>query len=638
MALETILTPTSFTSTTVSLPTSAGTLTGYGYSQYGAFSLVPGQKYKVVWNGTDWPVTAMDASSLIPGAVAMGNMKLFNPPGTGEPFLIGEIDGLLMILCIDAEGPDTYTVTIYAEVEDADKPSFEIVLKDRDGTDVVHPATVVRLKTNDGAIRKFVNEDSVPVPVEKLGVVADFSGGDMEIVPDSGNVFSRVTIARPDDLKPENIAKGVNIGGIVGSLAGGKGTTKEIEPDFSGGNQTVIAAEEELWNKIVVKMPGTLKPEHVVDGVNIAGIIGTYGGVTTVEPCVFSIPDTKSSSIYSKNQGLVTLTCYVDVPTGSKIVVVQFSGNYKTQSNTTNLTVPMVQNLQPISNYTVTHQDAHDRIQHTYSATFTTYGAISAMLNVVFTAPGITLKTIEDGLVFHCDNTVEYIPPGGSFQSIRSITEADLLESTITSVPKNAFKSAASLLKVNLPDTVTEVGESAFDTCTKLTEINLPPTIKKIGNRAFYSCSKLSAINTTDNITTIGSYAFYGCQNLRYVYVPFNLTRIEDYTFYNCKNLANITIPSEVNYIGASAFYNCQKLTSIEIPGKVTSIGSSAFYGCSALQEVVFNGFTSVPSLSNSNAFTGCASSLQIKVPAALYDSWKAATNWSTYASKIVAV
>ena len=46
----------------------------------------------------------------------------------------------------------------------------------------------------------------------------------------------------------------------------------------------------------------------------------------------------------------------------------------------------------------------------------------------------------------------------------------------------------------------------------------------------------------------------------------------------------------------------------------------------------------SAPTLSNTNAFTDIPADCEIRVPAALYDEWIAATNWSTYASKIVAV
>ena len=42
--------------------------------------------------------------------------------------------------------------------------------------------------------------------------------------------------------------------------------------------------------------------------------------------------------------------------------------------------------------------------------------------------------------------------------------------------------------------------------------------------------------------------------------------------------------------------------------------------------------------LSNTNAFTGIVADCEIRVPAALADEWKAATNWATYADYIVGV
>ena len=51
-----------------------------------------------------------------------------------------------------------------------------------------------------------------------------------------------------------------------------------------------------------------------------------------------------------------------------------------------------------------------------------------------------------------------------------------------------------------------------------------------------------------------------------------------------------------------------------------------------------FTACTTVPALANTNAFTGIPADCQIRVPASLVDTWKAATNWSTYADHIVGV
>ena len=49
-----------------------------------------------------------------------------------------------------------------------------------------------------------------------------------------------------------------------------------------------------------------------------------------------------------------------------------------------------------------------------------------------------------------------------------------------------------------------------------------------------------------------------------------------------------------------------------------------------------FSNHTVVPTLSNTNAFINIPSDCKIIVPDNLYDEWIAATNWSTYSSKII--
>ena len=61
------------------------------------------------------------------------------------------------------------------------------------------------------------------------------------------------------------------------------------------------------------------------------------------------------------------------------------------------------------------------------------------------------------------------------------------------------------------------------------------------------------------------------------------------------------------------------------------------FNGNTSMKYYDFTSHTSVPSL-GINAFSNIPSDCEIRVPAALYDEWVAATNWSTYASNIVAV
>jgi hypothetical protein len=83
---------------------------------------------------------------------------------------------------------------------------------------------------------------------------------------------------------------------------------------------------------------------------------------------------------------------------------------------------------------------------------------------------------------------------------------------------------------------------------------------------------------------------------------------------------------------------SCQCLASIVIPSSVTSIGSSVFSSCAGMKFYDFSKHTGVPTLGSSDAFNKISSDCEIRVPMALVDEWKAATNWSTYASNIVGV
>lgn len=99
----------------------------------------------------------------------------------------------------------------------------DIVLKDRNGSPVEYPGVEkIKVNTVDGETVEFCDPALIPESVETT-VGLDFSGGDMEVTPADGQVLSKVNIPVPTNLTPANIAEGVNIAGIVGTLAGGGG-------------------------------------------------------------------------------------------------------------------------------------------------------------------------------------------------------------------------------------------------------------------------------------------------------------------------------------------------------------------------------------------------------------------------------
>ena len=189
-----------------------------------------------------------------------------------------------------------------------------------------------------------------------------------------------------------------------------------------------------------------------------------------------------------------------------------------------------------------------------------------------------------------------------------------------------------------IPEGTTSIGYYAFACCFSLASIIIPDGVTLIGESAFGSCTSLTSITIPDSVTSIGRSVFYGCTGLTSITIPDSVTSIGDSVFEDCTSLTSVIIGNSVTSIGYSAFSGCTGLTSITIPNSVTSIESDAFGFCTNLTEIDFSTHTTVPTLISTNAFSNTSANLVIKVPSSLLDEWKAATNWATYADKIVGV
>ena len=142
----------------------------------------------------------------------------------------------------------------------------------------------------------------------------------------------------------------------------------------------------------------------------------------------------------------------------------------------------------------------------------------------------------------------------------------------------------------------------------------------------------LTSASIKSGVTTIGDSAFYNCSSLSSVTISNSVTSIGDSAFYFCSSLSSVTIPDSVTTIGDSAFRYCSNLTNVTIPNSVTSIGNSAFRYCHNLTSITVNS-TTPPTLGGTYVFNN--SYCPIYVPSGSVDTYKSATNWSTYASRI---
>jgi len=185
---------------------------------------------------------------------------------------------------------------------------------------------------------------------------------------------------------------------------------------------------------------------------------------------------------------------------------------------------------------------------------------------------------------------------GGAFMGVTSLTDINLPEARV--IGANAFSTVSSLTDISLPQ-ATIIGGSAFAE-TNIARADLPQA-KVIGDYAFYDVTSLTGI-TLPKARDIGEAAFVGT------------------------NITQADLP-EARVIGWRAFSNVTSLTAVILPN-VESIESWAFDSCTALASITINNATP-PTLVNADAFANTAANLEIFVPSASVDAYKAAANWN---------
>jgi hypothetical protein len=216
------------------------------------------------------------------------------------------------------------------------------------------------------------------------------------------------------------------------------------------------------------------------------------------------------------------------------------------------------------------------------------------------------------------------------------------LPSNLTRIGDYAFQSCSKLALTNLPNEIIDIGKNAFYLCSNLALTSLPERLTTINDDCFRSCSKLALTNLPEGLTSIGNTAFYACSKLALTNLPEGLTSIGVEAFGSCIGLTIIKIPSNVTTINDSTFSKCSNLKEITFLGNLVKINSKSYGGvfndCSKLTKVILQNVTTVPQLGHTRAFKNTpieSGTGYIYVPDGLVDSFKSATNWSTYAAQI---
>lgn len=248
-------------------------------------------------------------------------------------------------------------------------------------------------------------------------------------------------------------------------------------------------------------------------------------------------------------------------------------------------------------------------------------------------------------------NTRDTIGDQATVDGLVNHTLTSLEEDGIGIIGDRALYNNTALTSVNFPN-ATSIGEYAMAGCSAL-QTALVPKLATSGTYAFQNCTSLESISMPQ-LATVSNYMFAGCSALSSVSIP-NATRINQYAFQNCKDLTSIDLNGVTN-IGNYAFsgsgigtleitdatslgaYLCQgQRTGIVDQHTTVNLASNRFNSANSLCHLILRSTTMCTLTTNALTGTAIAAGIGwIYVPTDLVATYKAASNWSNYASQIV--
>ncbi len=150
-------------------------------------------------------------------------------------------------------------------------------------------------------------------------------------------------------------------------------------------------------------------------------------------------------------------------------------------------------------------------------------------------------------------------------------------------------------------------------------------------------------VNGSHPVVSVGAYTddkrygdiLCGDDKLERVELPESVTDVMTYSFSSCVNLKKLYMPG-IRGMGSFEYYGLTSLEYVKFGKNFTGIGGGSFSG-SGNAVYDFSEAEAVPSFYSYGYGEEFGTDPTIKVPAALLEEWKNATNWSLYADHIVA-
>lgn len=210
-------------------------------------------------------------------------------------------------------------------------------------------------------------------------------------------------------------------------------------------------------------------------------------------------------------------------------------------------------------------------------------------------------------------------------------------DSVTSMLEPSTFAEQTLLENVSLPN-INGISEKSFHSCSALKTVNIPKCTT-LPDYAFQSCKALTSL-TTGTLTTIGQYSMQYTESFLVDFVANSVAALGATAFRGSgiKSFKGNKLGTINNY----ALAECPNLTTVDIGSTSTvsspQIKTSAFQNSTALTALIIRNTSKTFSLAAVNALSGTPiadGTGFIYVPDSLVDTYKAATNWSTYAAQI---
>lgn len=217
----------------------------------------------------------------------------------------------------------------------------------------------------------------------------------------------------------------------------------------------------------------------------------------------------------------------------------------------------------------------------------------------------------------------------------RQILSGSEIDAANNSLSSNVHTNA--LIKAEIGNDIAYIENYAFSYCENLESVNIPTSIMAIKAYAFIDCRRLRWVSNKYSLSMYNSVlAETGLQ--RAAFGGGGYTYGSSSAFRGNRDLRRAVLPTKYSAILSSDYNGCSALVEVICNNNIKRIDSMAFSGCYSLKKVDLTKNTEIPTLASDNAFQKTAADLEILVPVSLAEEWKKATNWVTYADKIIGV